>query len=68
MRVESFLPLSELAFSLKKMMTLKVLFLYYWYLFIYRYRSTIYSIIDRDKQEKKEAESNIQVDKVELVL
>ena len=40
------------------MMTLKVLFLYYWYLFIYRYRSTIYRIIDRDKQEKKEAESN----------
>ena len=68
MRARSLLPLSGLAFSLKKMMTLKVLFLYYWYLFIYRYRSTIYSIIDRDKQEKKEAESNIQVDKVELVL
>ena len=32
------------------------------------YRSTIYRSIDRDKQEKKEAESNIQVDKVELVL
>ena len=68
MRVESFLPLSGLAFSLKKMMTLKVLFLYYWYLFIYRYRSTIYRIIDRDKQEKKEAESRRKVDKVELVL
>ena len=50
------------------MMTLKVLFLYYWYLFIYRYRSTIYRIIDRDKQEKKEAESRRKVDKVELVL
>ena len=42
--------------------------LYYWYLFIYKYRSTIYSIIDRDKQEKKEAESRRKVDKVELVL
>ena len=51
-----------------KIMTLKVLFLYYWYLFIYKYRSTIYSIIDRDKQEKQEAESRRKVDKVELVL
>ena len=63
-----FLPLSGLAFSLKKMMTLKVLFLYYWYLFIYRYRSTIYRIIDRDKQEKKKPSLTQQVDKVELVL
>ena len=29
---------------------------------------SIYTSIDGDKQEKKEAESNIQVDKVELVL
>ena len=50
------------------MMTLKVLFLYYWYLFIYRYRSTIYRIIDRDKQEKKKPSLTQQVDKVELVL
>ena len=47
----------------------RVLFrLYYWYLFIYKYRSTIYRSIDRDKQEKKEAESRRKVDKVELVL
>ena len=32
------------------------------------YRSTIYRSIDRDKQEKKEAESRRKVDKVELVL
>ena len=51
-----------------KIMTLKVLFCTTGTCLFIIYRSTIYRSIDRDKQEKKEAESRRKVDKVELVL